>query len=71
VKTARTALFRGSTAAGEPDGGSKLKTRSHRETGEFCDSRAIRDSSKSRMEQNPPATSMPQPAGGLQHAAAA
>ena len=64
-------MFRGNTAAEEPVGGSKLKTRPHRESGEFCDSRAMDDSSKSRTEQNPPATSMPQPAGWLQHAAAA
>jgi len=64
-------VFRGNTAAEEPVGGSKLKTRPHRESGEFCGSRAMDDSSKSRTEQNPPATSMPQPAGWLQHAAAA
>jgi len=61
-------VFRGNTAAEEPVGGSKLKTRPHRESGEFCDSRAMDDSSKSRTEQNPPATSMPQPAGWPQHA---
>ena len=33
--------------AEEPVGGGKLKTRPHKESGEFCDSRAIRDSSKS------------------------
>ena len=52
-------------------GGSTFKTRPHRESGEFRDSRAIHISSKSRTELNPPATSMPQPAGWLQHAPAA
>jgi hypothetical protein len=33
--------------AEEPVGGSKLKTRPHKESGEFCDSRAMDDSSTS------------------------
>jgi len=42
-----TAISPPAPDAEEPVGGGKLKTRPHKESGEFCDSRAMHDSSKS------------------------